>query len=483
MTTSRITLGLAAALFAFPAGAQSQPDIDDAYLEPQPDPARLVLERAVRDVVGAQPARAAAALSLAASQAGVALDGEDPHAVLLRLASALAVPGGAAQLPERCPPEAPGTLRCALDRAVRAIAAGNLPAARAELDAGAAGATLAPTHPITLLLRVTSGLEARRPPAPASPFRARPMPSPFLGGALQAPAPSRVFLRDPELRLRPTQGMSGVETVALYSTAVLWGGSFGLYLATSAVRADAGAHTVLFPLLGIGAGVAAAFVIDHSAEVRRGRALAVQAGMWLGLTAGIGIVGAANLSFDRDEVNLGSHTLFLSSTAGMILGAGLAAATDARPGSVSFTFSTGFWGAYAGAMVESVVRLSARRSSRFPAAGILVGEGLGVATGLIFSKLIEPTAAQSRWMDLGALTGASVGVLLGSLAANSRDTETMPFVGSLVGLAGGMALGYVLGRPSPEERRMNRERDGETGLHPRAFVAPVQGGAVAGLSL
>lgn len=482
MTTSRIAFGLAAALFALPASAQTQLDIDDSYLEPQADPSRLVLERAVRDILGSQPGRAAAALSLAASQAGVALDGEDPHAVLLRLASALAVPGGAAQLPERCPPEAPGTLRCSVDRAVRALAAGDFASARAELGASSAGA-LPPTHPIALLRRVAAGLEARRASAPASPFRAGPTRSPFLGGALPPPALLAARSPYPEPRPRYTQGMSGVETVALYSTAVVWGGSFGVYLASTAVRSDPGVHTVLLPLLGIGAGVAAAFVIDHSAEVRRGRALAVQAGMWLGLTAGVGIVGAARLSFDRDEVNLGSHTIFLSSTAGMILGAGIAAATDARPGSVSFTFSTGFWGAYAGAMLESAVRLSSRRSSVFPAAGILVGEGLGVATGLIFSKLIEPTAAQSRWMDLGALSGASVGVLLGSLGGGSRDTAMMPFVGSLVGLAGGMALGYVLGRPSPEERRMNRDRDGETGFHPRAFVAPVQGGAVAGLSL
>lgn len=483
MTTTRIALGLAAAFFALPARAQTQPDVDDSYVEPQADPSRLVLERAVRDMLGGQPARASAALSLAASEGGVALDGEDPRAVLLRLASALALPGGAAQLPERCPPEAPGTLRCSLDRAVRAIAAGNLLAARAELDAASSAGTLPPTHPIALLRRVANGLQGRPAPVPASPFRARATLSPFTGGGYTHPTLSPGLSAVPEPSPRYNQGMSGVETVALYSTAALWGGSFGLYLATTAVRSDAGVHTVLLPLLGIGAGVATAFVIDQSAEVRRGRALAVQAGMWLGLTAGIGIVGAANLSFDRDEVNLGSHTIFLSSTAGMILGAGLAAATDARPGSVSFTFSTGFWGAYAGAMVESAVRLSSSRSSVFPAAGILVGEGLGVATGLIFSKLIEPTAAQARWMDLGALTGASVGVLLGSIGGGSRDTAMMPFVGSLAGLAGGMALGYVLGRPTPEERRMNRDRDGETGFHPRAFVAPVQGGAVAGLSL
>ena len=161
----------------------------------------------------------------------------------------------------------------------------------------------------------------------------------------------------------------------------------------------------------------------------------------------------------------------------MVLGAGIAAATDARPGSIGFTFTNGFWGAYTGAMIESIAR---GRRSRFPAAGILVGEGVGIATGMILSSVLEPTAAQARWMDLGALSGASVGVLLGALV---RDSEIGPYVGSLVGMTGGLILGYVLGRPSAEERRMNRERDGVATFRPSAFVMPVEGGAVAGLSL
>jgi hypothetical protein len=303
--------------------------------------------------------------------------------------------------------------------------------------------------------------------APSSPFGGYAQPRLYAPEVIPTPRP--VY----------TQGMSGAETVALYTTATLWGGGLGLWIAGAAVRDNDGAHTVILPLLGIGAGVAAAVMIDRYAGVRRGRALAVHAGMWLGLTAGIGLVGAGNMSFDRDVVNAAPHTLFLSTTAGMAIGAGLAAATDARPGSISFTFSAGFWGAYAGAMIESWARAEGR--SRFPAAGILVGEGLGVATGILLSKFIEPTAAQARWMDLGAVSGVSLGVLLGGLAA--RDSEAAPFIGSLVGLAGGMALGYVLGRPSEEERRMNRERDGVDGPRISAFVMPVEGGAVAGLSL
>lgn len=306
-----------------------------------------------------------------------------------------------------------------------------------------------------------------------------------LWGASRSPfgayGPARLYA--PEVIPTPqpvyTQGMSGVETVALYTTATLWGGGLGLWIAGAAVRDNDGAHTVILPLLGIGAGVAAAVMIDRYADVRRGRALAVHAGMWLGLTAGVGLVGAGNMSFDRDVVNAAPHTLFLTTTAGMAIGAGLAAATDARPGSISFTFSAGFWGAYAGAMIESWARAEGR--SRFPAAGILVGEGLGVATGILLSKFVEPTAAQARWMDLGAVSGVSLGVLLGGLAV--RDTEAAPFIGSLVGLAGGMALGYVLGRPTEEERRMNRARDGVEGPRISAFVMPVEGGAVAGLSL
>lgn len=298
------------------------------------------------------------------------------------------------------------------------------------------------------------------PPPPSSPFGA------FAPSVSYAPPLPPVY----------RHGMSGVEIASLYSTAVVYGAGLGLWLADTAIRDDSGAHTVILPLLGIGAGVAAAVFIDRDAQVRRGRALAVHAGMWLGLTAGAGVVGVTNASFDRDEQNLGQHALFLSATGGMILGAGLAAATDARPGSVSLTFSAGFWGAYAGAMTESIAR---GRRSRFPAAGILIGEGIGVAAGMILSNFVEPTAAQARWMDLGAISGASVGALLGGLVRNS---DIAPFLGSLLGMSGGLALGYALGRPTPADRQMNRERDG-VAFRPSAFVMPVEGGAVAGLSL
>lgn len=476
MRLSRLAFTLALSLSLSSSWAQTQDDIDTPREPSGVVTDRLVLERAVRDLILGQSSRAIASLSLAMSQQGVAADGEEPIAVLLRLASAMSLPDGASRLPERCGAEVTAPLRCALDRAARAIATQRYRDALGELDNADTGATLPPTHPILLLRRVARGREARE----LQPSLSRPI---SLAGA---PPPSPFGVYQPALgapRIEYSQGMSGVETVALYSTAVLWASGLGLWLATSAVREDAGGHTLLFPLIGAGAGVAAAYFIDRNAEVRRGRALAVQAGMWLGLTAGIGIAGATGASFDRDEQNLGSHALFLSSTAGMILGAGISAATDARPGSISFTFSTGFWGAYAGAMVESVVRASRSRSARFPAAGILVGEGVGIATGMILSRIIEPTAAQARWMDLGSLTGASVGLALGALAAGNRDTAMMPYVGSLVGMGAGMALGYVLGRPSHEDRLMNRERDGETGIRPSAFVMPVEGGAVAGVSL
>lgn len=274
--------------------------------------------------------------------------------------------------------------------------------------------------------------------------------------------------------------MAGPEIAALYTTGALWGAGFGSYLAGAAIREDEGIHTVLLPLLGLGGGIAVAALIDRNAEVRRGRALAVHAGMWLGLEAGIAVAFAGDLNFERNGVNLGSHALFGFTTLGMIAGAGVAALTDARPGSVGFTFSLGLWGGYAGAMIESAVRELPGVRNRPPGAGILIGEGVGIAAGMLLASALEPTAAQARWMDLGGLSGATLGLLAGSLA---RGNDAGPFLGSLGGVIGGTLLGYFLGAPSPEDRQRNRVRDDVRGVRASAFVAPVQGGAVMGLSL
>jgi len=433
----------------------------------------LLLRDATRDIIVGRAAEAAAALSLAAAQQRIGLDSDDTVAVLLRLASAMAVRGGADRLQDRCvapvpatdattpppPPDAVTSLRCAIDLAVRALAARRFAEAEAQLASVGGAATTPADHPLAVLRRIALSLRVRVAPA-LDPER-------FAVIPVAAPRAST-----------PVGEMGGVEAAAMYTTAVLWGGGFGLWLAGTAIRDDAGVHTLLLPLLGIGAGVTTAVFAHRDGHVRRGRALAVHAGMWLGFIAGGGVAAAANWSFDRDQVNVGSHALFLGSTAGMLLGAGISAATDARPGSVSFTFTTGLWTSYAGAMIEGAARTSGR--SRFPAAGLLVGEGIGVATGMILSKFLEPTAAQARWMDLGAASGALIGALSGALV---RRADAAPFLGSLVGMTGGLVLGYVLGRPSEDDRRANRERDGEEPLRPSAFVTPVEGGAVAGISL
>lgn len=344
-----------------------------------------------------------------------------------------------------------------------------------------------PRTALVLAALLSSGTAfAQTPPAddevPASPPPAPPPPStwgappsqPAAGDGERVPL---AYAALPMPTARP--GLMGVpEIVSLYATGSLWGTGFGVWLAGTAIRDRAGAHTVILPLLGLGGGIAAAALIQRNGEVRRGRALAVHAGMWLGLTAGIGLTGAAEWKFNRDGLNLGSHALFGGATLGMIAGAGVAALTDARPGSVGFTFSMGLWTAYAGAMIESAARTMGR--DRFPAAGILIGEGVGIATGMILSSMLEPTAAQARWMDLGGLCGASAGLLAGAAV---KRADAAPFLGSLGGMLTGVLLGYFLGAPSEEDRQRNRERDGVRGVRPSAFVAPVEGGAVMGLSL
>lgn len=304
-----------------------------------------------------------------------------------------------------------------------------------------------------------------------------PMPPPPAPTPWTAPSP---FAAPPPPTMQPeAPRISGAEIATIYATGSIYGLGLGFYIAGAAIRSDPGPHTAIIPALGLGAGIAVAALVHGNADVRRGRAMAVHAGMWLGAGAGLGIALATDADFDREEVNLGTHLMFLGPTVGMIAGAGIAAATDARPGSIGFTFSLGVWTGLTGALLEGAVREATPGLGGNPAAGLLIGEGVGIAAGMLLSRTLEPTAAQARWMDVGALVGGLSGLGIG-LAANDDEG---PLIGMAVGVVGGALGGYFLGAPSPDDRRRNRERDGVAGTPASVFVNPVRGGAVVGLSL
>lgn len=249
---------------------------------------------------------------------------------------------------------------------------------------------------------------------------------------------------------RPRATLDRTESMALYALASSYGLALGAWGAVgiTSVRDDAPATLVVLPVLGLGAGIVTAALLDGRREIRRGRVYAANAGFVLGITGALGVdmltegplAGAT--PFARASAYLGAATVGL--------GAGIAVAhtTDAMPGSASFALSGGFWGAVAGASFQRA--LADDRTVPRGGEGLLVGEVVGVAAALATAHALRPTPSQTRWLDLGALLGTLAGTLVFSQVGSS---QTGSLAGAIGCVAGG-ALGFALGAPSEAERML-----------------------------
>ncbi len=426
------------------------------------DDERDEIDRAVTDIANGRAALAATLLSEHVTARGADLRGYHVEAVLWRVAAgelprARRAAENSAALP--APPDEREAMERTIDGAVELLVRRDARAAAEWIDAAMrAHPALPEYHPLRVLGRLARAMRGAEPAAPSR-----------VPGARAEPRVDR-----------PRGTIDSGEAVVLFQLGAAYGLTLGAWGAVGlrgpdATADDAPALTVVLPVLGAGAGVVVAALVDARRDVRRGRVYAANAGFYLGLLGALGAqllpegaLADAN-SFERASAFLGAGT------AGLGLGIAAAHATDSMPGSASFVLSGGVWGAFIGATLDRAFRESGRAEG---AVGLLVGEAIGAGAAMLTAHALSPTPSQTRWLDLGALLGGLTGALLFS----STDSAQTASLASALGCVGGGALGFILGAPADGERELARRLSARATPVVPTFT-PVRGGGVLGLAM
>lgn len=248
------------------------------------------------------------------------------------------------------------------------------------------------------------------------------------------------------------------EAVALYAIGATYGAATGAWIDVQTGLTEP-LTAPWAPLAGAGAGVTLAWLADRPTRIRRGLPTMVGAGLSLGLLAG-GSIGIQGWRTNVWGVPTMSTITWVGTTAGLSFGLAVGLLLDPEPGTGSFVLSGGFWGASLGLLTGYAFDAS----SAYDVFSVS-GEAVGIAAAALTARMLRPTPAQVRWMDLGALTGALLGGGIGFLLL--RD-ERAAFAGTVqLGLIGGGVAGFLFGA--------SRERV-PGGLALRPGVMPLPGG-------
>jgi hypothetical protein len=240
-------------------------------------------------------------------------------------------------------------------------------------------------------------------------------------------------------------------------------------------------------LLGSGTGAAIALLASRDG-VTPGQAAVINNGtVFGGLAAGMMLLGLS----DR---GISSRTVFGLLAGGLALGTGAGVVLAAqRPlsGRVEFASSMGLWSTFLGAHLY----LGSRGYGSWDRYGdtevpVLGWSSLGfLAAGLTAGILLAPSvpvsAARMRWINLAAAGGwAVIGFSSFLLATGGTGNDMLMAysIGSIVGVAGGAALGYFLTQDT--DTYWERMHDGITGRRgPTIGFAPGADGSSLGASL
>lgn len=272
------------------------------------------------------------------------------------------------------------------------------------------------------------------------------------GLATLARLSDQLLARDGAAPAREANPRSALGAVTLYGSLVGYGLGTGVFADLRLGITDLRAAAWL-PLVGAGAGLAGALLLDRPHPVSPSLTASLNTGLVLGTLAGGGLALQLQRHVDGFDTADAATAVWAGATVGLGLGVGLHAALHPSPGSASFVQSGGAWGGALGLLTG----LALQRDAHLGLA-LGVGELLGAGAAAFATHALRPTPGRVHWMDLGALGGALVGTAISLLLLYEADQRPAALATVELCTLGGGVAGYLFGarREPPSHDREAR---------------------------
>lgn len=286
---------------------------------------------------------------------------------------------------------------------------------------------------------------------------------------LATPRPAAEGLEAAHAATPKVPDAADVEAVAtLYTHLGLFGAWAGINLFALQAELDGQAAVPLSVLTAAG-GVGVAYWLDNRSEpLTGGTAAAITMGLQFGSAYGLLILGGLNESGEDLDEQATGNLIFFSGLGGASLAGTIANLTGADRGDLGLIYSGGFWGGLLGPFTALAFDLDDDEPFWFGLGMSLTGLAIGTA----MATQLDYTRAQSLFIDLGGLSGFSLGlgiIFLGDFADEQAGLALL--VGTTFG---GLATATVLTAMDVVERD-SESRGGAAGASEdavRLFVAP-----------
>jgi hypothetical protein len=251
----------------------------------------------------------------------------------------------------------------------------------------------------------------------------------------------RQDLADRAMSSRALNHRSTDELVSLYTNSVVYGIGSALWLGVLAdPRTPAAA---ILPGLALTAGsVGTVLALDSGRGFHYGVPQSIVSGMWIGFEHGLVWTTWHNSRPAREDLDTKAHATILwgLSTAGAVTGGILGEVLGTTPGRSAWVGSTTLWtGALSGFATGGLVEHGATTALAVAGIGLTAGTGIG----LLSARAVSPPIGRVRLIDLSGLVGGLGAAALYAASASHEGTGRGASGVTSLGIAGGLAIGWV----------------------------------------